>query len=128
MNLIPFAGVTTVHGASSISGTQLLAFKATFNILVLIASIFLIGVGAVLFALGAYSRKYGETATIADGAVYIAVLVLAMVLNVGVIVPGLLVLQPLRLLRLLREERRAVTPRQRFRGWSLIVLVCYAVD
>ena len=41
---------------------------------------------------------------------------LALVVNVAIIVPGLLLLQPSRLRKILWHERRAITPRQRFRG------------
>jgi hypothetical protein len=44
------------------------------------------------------------------------VLLLAMVLNAAIIAPGLLLLQPFQLWRVMRAQRRAVTPRQRFRG------------
>lgn len=44
------------------------------------------------------------------------VLGLTIVTNVALIVPGLLLLQPMRLWNVLKAERQAITPRQRFRG------------
>lgn len=45
-----------------------------------------------------------------------SILALSIVVNVAIIFPALLLLQPFRLWRVIRTERQAVTPRQRFRG------------
>lgn len=81
-----------------------------------LGTIWLIAVGALLFALQAFSSEQGETKTIATGAIYMSVLALAVILNVAIIFPALLMLQPFHLWHVLRAEKQAVTPRQRFRG------------
>jgi hypothetical protein len=53
---------------------------------------------------------------VADGSIYMSALALVIVLNVAVIFPGLLLLQPVRLWHLRRAEKEALTPRQTFRG------------
>lgn len=91
-------------------------FKITFFVLTAIAVIWLIGVGAVLFAIGALSISTKQTANVTSGAIYMSLLALSIILSIAVIVPGCLLLQPFRLWRVLQAERAAVTPRQRFRG------------
>lgn len=87
-----------------------------FHVLAAIATIFLTGVGGILFSLQAFSAGSGHTRSITNGAIYMAVLALTVVINAAIIVPGLLLLQPVRLWNVVRTERQAVTPRQRFRG------------
>ncbi|THH13010.1 hypothetical protein EW146_g7167 [Bondarzewia mesenterica] len=100
----------------SVSANQLVIFKTVFYLFGAIASIWLIAAGAVLFAFDALSTSTRRTQTISDGAIYISVLLLAIVINVAIISPALLMLQPFRLHRALRMEKEAVTPRQRFRA------------
>lgn len=69
-----------------------------------------------MFALQAFADGSHHARSIASGAVYITVLILTIVILIAVVVPGLLLLQPMRLWNVLRAERQAVTPRQRFRG------------
>lgn len=64
----------------------------------------------------ALSTNSNPTTSVANGAVYISILALSLVLNVAIIFPACLVLQPFRLWRVIRAEKHAVTPRQRFRG------------
>lgn len=64
----------------------------------------------------ALNTDSNTTTSVANGAVYMSILALALVLNVAIIFPACLVLQPLRLWRVIRAEKHAVTPRQRFRG------------
>ncbi|KII94048.1 hypothetical protein PLICRDRAFT_101453 [Plicaturopsis crispa FD-325 SS-3] len=105
-----------VRGSISISAGQLLVFKTTFFILTIIAAIWLITVGALIFSLQAFSSGSGETSTVANGSIYISALALVIVVNVAIIYPALLMLQPFRLRRVLKAEKNAVTPRQRFRA------------
>lgn len=49
---------------------------------------------------------------------------LSIIVQVAIIIPGLLLLQPVRLWKLVREERQAVTPRQRFRGMAMAIHRC----
>ncbi|OCH87483.1 hypothetical protein OBBRIDRAFT_736098 [Obba rivulosa] len=100
----------------SISRGQDSLFKTIFWVIVLIAGIWLFTVGAILFAFGEFSNDSGETIGVADGAIYMSELALAIVLSVAVIFPALLMLQPIRLWQVVRAERKAVTPRQRFRA------------
>lgn len=108
--------VTNIHGSTSRSGNQVFAFRITFYILATLVTIWLTGIGGILFALQAFSAGSNETRSIANGAVYMTVLALTIVINLTIIVPGVLMLQPLRLWNILKAERQAVTPRQRFRG------------
>ena len=88
-----------------------------FFVLTIIAALWLIAVGALLFSLQAFSVHSKTTPkSVANGAIYMGVLALSIVVNVAVIFPALLLLQPSQLLRVLRAERHALTPRQRFRG------------
>jgi hypothetical protein len=109
-------GVANIHGSVSISGGQLMVFKATFFILTSVAAIWLIAVGALLFALRAFTFNSQVSQSVANGSIYMSILALSIVVNVAIIFPALLLLQPIRLWRVLRAERQAVTPRQRFRG------------
>lgn len=107
---------TRLSTAVSISALELTSFKITFWVITLIGFLMLTAIGSILFAIGAFSRSTQRSATVANGSVYMSALMLAIVINLAIIAPGLLVLQPLRLWRTTRAERNAVTPRHRFRG------------
>ncbi|KAL0951690.1 hypothetical protein HGRIS_008366 [Hohenbuehelia grisea] len=104
----------------SVSGGQLLTFKASFYILTAVASIWLVTVGALLFSFQSFNQDgFNDSArsqSVANGSVYMSVLALAIILNVAIIVPGILMLQPIRLWRVRRAEKQSLTPRQRFRA------------
>lgn len=108
--------VSKIHGSISRSGNQLSGFRITFYVLGCLGTIWLVAVGSILFALRAFSINAGQTRSIANGAVYMAVLALAIIICVAIVVPGFLLLQPIRLWTVLKAEARAVTPRQRFRA------------
>ncbi|KAG9103614.1 hypothetical protein FRC06_009388, partial [Ceratobasidium sp. 370] len=103
-------------GAISVSAARFRAFKATFYVFVFVATAWIIAVGALIFGLRAFDTSTARTRTVANGATYIAVLLMVMVLNAAVIAPGLLMLQPVRLWKVWRARRKAVTPRQHFRA------------
>nr|GAT60500.1 predicted protein [Mycena chlorophos] len=105
-----------IRGSASVSGTQLFVFQTMFYILVGIGAIWLITVGALIYTLQAFNSDGSQTSSVADGSIYMAILALSLVFTVAIIFPGLLLLQPRRLYRVLRAQRRAVTPRQRFRA------------
>ncbi|KAF5352644.1 hypothetical protein D9756_005814 [Leucocoprinus leucothites] len=105
-----------IHGSISRSGNQLFVFRIVFYVLATVVAIWLIAIGGILFALQAFDVNSGQTRSITNGAVYMAVLAFTIVINVAIIVPGLLLLQPTRLWSVLKLERLAVTPRQRFRA------------
>lgn len=107
-----------IHGSTSRSGNQLFVFRIAFYVLVLVVVIWLTAIAGVLFALQAFNTNSGQIRSITSGAVYMSVLALAIVISIAIIVPGLLLLQPIRLWNVLTMERLAVTPRQRFRGMS----------
>ena len=113
-----FADANQLSHSVSISGRQIGTFKTTFWILTIIALIWLFTIGAVLFAMGAFNTGVLQSAAVANGAIYMSAFALMLIMNVAVIFPALLLLQPIRLWRVLRAEREAVTPRQRFRGQS----------
>lgn len=117
--LIVHSGAANIRGSVSISGGQLFVFKATFYILTTVAALVLITVGALLFAMQAFDSGLGAAQSVANGSIYMSILALCLVVTVAVIFPALIMLQPFRLWHVVRAERRAVTPRQRFRGTSL---------
>jgi hypothetical protein len=100
----------------SVSAGQRIVIKTMFYMIVCVAVIGLVTAGAILYAFGALSEGTRRSKTVADGSIYIAILLLAIVINVAITSPALLMLQPLRLRRVLRAEKAAKTPRQRFRG------------
>jgi calcium permeable stress-gated cation channel len=103
-------------GTISVSAGQRLVMKAMFYVLVSISVIGLVTAGALLYAFGAFSQGIRRSETVADGSIYIAILLLAIVINVAITSPALLILQPLQLRRVMSSEKTAKTPRQRFRG------------
>ncbi|KAH9937349.1 uncharacterized protein B0H18DRAFT_950236 [Fomitopsis serialis] len=100
----------------SLSGSQLLMFKTVFYVLTVVGGIALFTAGAVLFAMHSWSIDIGDSASVADGIIYMSMLALLLLLAVAVVFPGLLLLQPIRLIRVVRHEREAITSRQRFRA------------
>ncbi len=108
--------LTPLSRTVSVSGSKLLQFKTMFYVLLGVAGIWLFATGAILFSINAFSVGLDETSAVANGAIYMSAFALVLVLNVAIIFPGLLLLQPIRLLKVMRAERAAVTPRQRFRG------------
>jgi hypothetical protein len=100
----------------SVSAGQRIIIKAMFYMIVCVALIGLVTAGAILYAFDALSEGKRRSETVADGSIYIAILLLAIVINVALTSPALLMLQPLRLRRVLSAEKAAKTPRQRFRG------------
>ncbi|KAJ7141880.1 hypothetical protein C8R43DRAFT_892427 [Mycena crocata] len=107
-----------IRGAVSVSGGQLFVFQATFYILVSVAAVWLITVGALIYTLQAFNNNSpsDKSQTVANGSIYMSILALSLVLTVAIIFPGLLLLQPVRLWHVLRAEKHAITPRQRFRA------------
>ncbi|KAI0299794.1 hypothetical protein BC826DRAFT_1090413 [Russula brevipes] len=103
-------------GTISVAAGQRIVIKAMFYMIVFIAVIGLVAAGALLYAFDALSRGTRVSKTVADGSVNIAILLLAIVINIAITSPALLMLQPLRLRRILHAERVAKTPRQRFRA------------
>lgn len=94
-------------------------FKAIFYAILCVGSIWLFTLAAILFAFAAFDNNTMQTLTVATGAIYAGVFAMALILTVATIAPALLLLQPARLWRVLREEKHALTPRQRFRGQCL---------
>ncbi|THH08733.1 hypothetical protein EW145_g2508 [Phellinidium pouzarii] len=103
-------------GAISVSSAQLMTFKAIFFILIAAGVMWLTAVGAVVFAADAFALSSERPSTVANGSIYMSAFFLALIINVAIIAPGLLILQPARLRNVLWYERRAITPRQRFRA------------
>lgn len=93
-----------------------MVFKFTFFVLTIMAAVWLVAIGALLFAMRAFSVGRLMTQSIADGLIYMSALVLTIVFTAVIVLPGLLLLQPVRLWHIIRAQRHAVTPRQRFRG------------
>ncbi|EED80495.1 predicted protein, partial [Postia placenta Mad-698-R] len=104
-----------IHSVS-LSGSHMFTFKAMFYLMTLVGGVSLFTAGAVLFAMHSFSINVGDTASIADGIIYMSVFALLLLLCVAVVFPGLLLLQPIRLWHVLRAEKEAITSRQRFRA------------
>ncbi|KZW00653.1 hypothetical protein EXIGLDRAFT_666997 [Exidia glandulosa HHB12029] len=111
-----------VHRAAQRSGTpsrtivELNAFRASFFILVVICGFWIVSVGAVIFGLQAFDTGEQKTEMVANGSVYVAGFLLVLVINAAIIAPALMLLRPLHLFRTISRERRALTPRQRYRA------------
>ena len=99
-----------------LSGGVLHSKEETITFCSIFAGIWLFTIGAVLFAIGAFSFSERESETIANGAIYMSAFAFMLIISVAIVFPGLLLLQPYRLWRVVRDEREAITPRQRFRG------------
>lgn len=115
LGLLQFAArfVATV----SVSAGQLLVFKTAFYVVLVVVVMWLVTAGALIFATHTFAViPGGDVGAVADGSVYISILVLAIILNFAFIAPGLLMLQPFRLRRVLSTYKASTTPRQRFRG------------
>ena len=113
-------GVGQLRSSVSRSGLQFGVFKAVFWMLVICGGVWLFTVGAALVAFDAFSTFHPGSPIVANGAIYMAAFAMSLILTVAIIAPALLMLQPLHLLRVLRAEVAAVTPRQRFRGMSAL--------
>jgi calcium permeable stress-gated cation channel len=111
-------GASELRGSISISGGRLQSFRATFYFLAVVCALWIIAVGALLFGIRAFSEdsESARPRSVASGSVYMSVLAMAVILQVAIIFPGLLILQPMTLWRVTRKEKYAITPRQRFRG------------
>ncbi|OJA12346.1 hypothetical protein AZE42_02784 [Rhizopogon vesiculosus] len=114
--LIIIKWATTWSGAVSSSGVRMFAVKLVFYTLAVVVAAFTITVGALLFALEAFSLGDDIAKTVSTGCVYMGAFAFVLIINVAVIYPGLMLLQPFRLWSILHSERDAVTPRQRFRA------------
>ncbi|KAF9245897.1 hypothetical protein BU15DRAFT_40651 [Melanogaster broomeanus] len=102
--------------SASVSAVQFFALKLTCTILTFAVAVWTVVAGALLFALEAFNEGVGLAPTIAAGSVYMGAFALVIVISAAVIVPGLLLLQPFQLWTVLRSEKDALTPRQRFRA------------
>lgn len=102
-------------------------FKTIFWLFTVVGAVWLFAVGAVLFSMHALSTDRGVTMSIADGVMYLSAFAMVLVLAVAIVFPGLLLLQPIRLWKVIRAEKIAVTPRQRFRGTSHNVPYCASI-
>ncbi|KAH9858076.1 hypothetical protein C2E23DRAFT_718443 [Lenzites betulinus] len=114
--LLVLRQLTPITRTVSVSGSHLIMFKTTFYLLLGVGGVWLFTTGAILFSIGALSTNVARSQTVADGAIYMSAFALVLILNVAIIFPGLLLLQPIRLWKVIRAERVAVTPRQRFRA------------
>ncbi|KAG2159608.1 uncharacterized protein EDB93DRAFT_1236924 [Suillus bovinus] len=100
----------------SVSGIRVLTVKLVFSTIVIVLAAFTITAGALLFALDAFSHGVDIAKTVATGYVYMSAFAFVLVINVAVVFPGLMLLQPFRAWSVLHSEQDAVTPRQRYRA------------
>ena len=105
----------------SVSGGHLVIFKAIFCILTIVATVWMFAAGSVIFAMRSFNTKVAVAASIANGAIYMSAFATMLVVTIAIVFPALLMIQPLRLWKVTRAEKGAVTPRQRFRGASYLI-------
>ncbi|KAG1757825.1 hypothetical protein EDB19DRAFT_1659240 [Suillus lakei] len=103
-------------GVVSVSGVRMLMVKLVFYTITVVVAAFTITAGALLFALEAFSLEVDIAKMVATGCVYMSAFAFVLVINIAVLFPGLMLLQPFRLWSVLHSEQDAVTPRQRFRA------------
>ncbi|KAJ3830358.1 hypothetical protein F5880DRAFT_1067127 [Lentinula raphanica] len=108
--------LVSVRGSVSVSGGQLLVFKTTFFFITVVVGLLLLTIGGLLFAMEAFSTGTTPAKAVANGSIYMTALAMTMILQIAIIFPGLLLLQPHRLWNVVRAEKNAITPRQRFRS------------
>jgi hypothetical protein len=70
----------------------------------------------MIFAMEAFNSGSSRVEAVAHGSIYVGAYILVIVINAAFISPALLLLQPRKAWRIWRNERVAITPRQRFRG------------
>ncbi|KAI9065843.1 hypothetical protein FKP32DRAFT_1566891 [Trametes sanguinea] len=114
--LVVLHQLTPLTRTVSVSASRFIMFKTMFWFLLIVGGVWMFTTGAILFSMEALSSDSGESQSVANGAIYMSAFALVVVLNVAIIFPGLLLLQPIRLLKVIRAEKAAVTPRQRFRA------------
>ena len=117
------ADAAKFNSAVSMSMTQLTAFRATFYLLTFVAGVWLVAVGSTIFALRAFDTSTERAKSVSQGSIYMATFLLVLIINVAIISPALLMLQPFRLWKMYWRSRRAVTPRQHFRGMPCLTMV-----
>ncbi|WVO15731.1 hypothetical protein L204_103393 [Cryptococcus depauperatus] len=94
---------------------KLLAYKATFWLLLSVMVIWIILIIALQYAVQNFALNVQKARGTGDGAVFSAWPVFVLLLNLAFVAPGLYLLQGKRLLRCFKERRKAITPRQKFR-------------
>lgn len=109
-------GSSRYSGAISLSSAQLMSYKAVFFVLTVVGAMWFTAVGALVFSMNALALGTDRASTVANGSIYMSAFFLALVFNVAILAPGLLLLQPGRLRSVLTRERHSITPRERFRG------------
>ncbi|KAG8960047.1 hypothetical protein FRC03_007124 [Tulasnella sp. 419] len=111
--------MSKIGGYVSVSSMLLSEFKSIFYILTFVCGMWLTAAGALLFSVGSFAAadtNEPRSRTVADGSIYIAVLLMVIIISLAIISPGLLLLRPVRLWKTWTAYRKAVTPRQRFRA------------
>ncbi|KAG8822531.1 hypothetical protein FRC17_009553 [Serendipita sp. 399] len=103
-------------GAVSVTAVRIKAFKAVFWVIVIVSGIWIVAAASILFGAHALDTQQREAPTIANGTIAMAIFLLFITINIAIIVPGLLLLQPVRLWKMHRRKKRALTPRQQFRA------------
>ena len=116
ISLVAIRKAARYSGAVSVSVARLKAFKAMFWVFVIVSGIWIVTAGALIVGLKGLDNGNNASSSIANGSVATAIFLLIILLNIAIIAPGLLLLQPVRLWKLWKAKKRARTPRQLFRG------------
>jgi len=103
-------------GSVSVTVVRIKTFKAVFWVIVIVAAMWLVAAGSLLFGASALDHQTDAATSVANGSIAGALFLLLIIINIAIIAPGLLLLQPIRLWHMHRRRRRAITPRQEFRA------------
>ena len=93
-----------------------MTLKSTLYLLVFALAMWFPAVGAVIFAIQAFSNGQQIVLNVANGVIYFAGFLTAPILVMSVIYPSLLLLRPHHLYSVRHAFDLSLTPRQRFRG------------
>ncbi|OCF59137.1 hypothetical protein L486_03638 [Kwoniella mangroviensis CBS 10435] len=97
---------------------RLLAYKAVFHLLLCITVEWTVLVVALEYAVQGFAINVQESRTVGDGAVFSTWFVFVLLLNLAFVLPAVYLLQPHRLFKYLRERKKVITPRQRYRLYT----------
>lgn len=103
-------------GAVSVTVVRIKAFKAVFWVIVIVAGVWIVTAASLIFGARALDTQTRTASSVANGSVAAALFLFLITINLAIIVPGLLLLQPIHLWRMRRRQKRATTPRQHFRA------------
>ncbi|BEI96214.1 hypothetical protein CcaverHIS631_0111630 [Cutaneotrichosporon cavernicola] len=118
--LILFTGIAIVQHlatqtrAASYSDLRLLSVKGVTYLLLVVGTVWVIALGAILYGMDAYAENTHKASSVGDGIMFIAWQGVVLVIILSIILPGIAIIQPRRLINWVVKRRNVVTPRQLF--------------